>query len=112
MEVASGSHNNESAEPSSSHVLGWMKAIVPHRIINKIAEKANEAKKLGIDDPRRIIHSFKVGLAITLVSLFYYFKPLYEGFGVSAMWAVLTVVVVFEFSVGKLINSPEITINY
>ncbi|KAH9699484.1 Aluminum-activated malate transporter 2 [Citrus sinensis] len=104
MEVASRSHNNESAEPSSSHVLGWMKAIVPHRIINKIAEKAKEAKKLGIDDPRRIIHSFKVGLAITLVSLFYYFKPLYEGFGVSAMWAVLTVVVVFEFSVGATLG--------
>lgn len=111
MEVASQSHNNENAEPSSSHVLGWMKAIILHKVVNKITEKAREAKKLGTDDPRRIIHSFKVGLAITLVSLFYYFKPLYDGFGVSAMWAVLTVVVVSEFSVGKLINSPKLTIS-
>lgn len=57
-------------------------------------------KQLIKDDPRRIIHSFKVGLAIALVSLFYYFDPLYEGFGVNAMWGVLTVVVVFEYSVG------------
>ena len=48
-----------------------------------------------------MIHSLKVGLALTLVSLFYYFKPLYDGFGFSTMWAVLTVVVVFEFSKGK-----------
>ncbi|KAJ0084054.1 hypothetical protein Patl1_30309 [Pistacia atlantica] len=61
-------------------------------------------KKLGQDDPRRITHSLKVGLAITLVSLFYYFEPLYSGFGVSAMWAVLTVVVVFEFSVGATLG--------
>jgi hypothetical protein len=59
-------------------------------------------KKLGKDDPRRVIHSLKVALAITLVSTFYYFKPLYDSFGSSAMWAVITVIVVSEFSVGKL----------
>lgn len=67
----------------------------------KVVEFSRKLKKLGQDDPRRIIHSFKVGLAITLVSLFYYFKPLYDGFDVAAIWAVLSVVVVFEFSVGK-----------
>ncbi|KAK8489053.1 hypothetical protein V6N13_094696 [Hibiscus sabdariffa] len=63
-------------------------------------EIARKTKNLGQDDPRRIVHSLKVGLAITLVSLFYYFEPLYDGFGDSAMWAVLTVVLVFEFFVG------------
>ncbi|GAB4859849.1 hypothetical protein Ancab_011329 [Ancistrocladus abbreviatus] len=47
-----------------------------------------------------MVHSMKVGLAITLVSLFYYFEPLHEGFRVSGIWVVLTVVVVFEYSVG------------
>lgn len=69
----------------------------------KVIELFRKTKKLAKDDPRRIVHSLKVGLAITLVSLFYYFEPLYDGLGASAMWAVLTVVVVFEFSVGKYI---------
>ncbi|KAI3472083.1 hypothetical protein Pfo_029119 [Paulownia fortunei] len=59
-------------------------------------------KKIGEDDPRRILHAIKVGLALTLVSLFYYYRPLYNGFGQAGMWAVLTVVVVFEFTVGNL----------
>ncbi|XP_008450296.2 aluminum-activated malate transporter 2-like [Cucumis melo] len=66
----------------------------------KVIELFKKTKKLAKDDPRRIVHSLKVGLAITLVSLFYYFEPLYDGLGASAMWAILTVVVVFEFSVG------------
>lgn len=58
--------------------------------------------QLGVDDPRKVIHAFKVGLALALVTLFYYTRPLYEGFGGTAMWAVMTVVVVFEYTVGKI----------
>lgn len=68
----------------------------------KLVQVAKNAQKQGQDDPRKIIHSLKVGLALTLISMFYYFRPLYDSFGVSGMWAVLTVVVVFEFTVGKL----------
>ncbi|KAL2932694.1 Aluminum-activated malate transporter 2 [Bienertia sinuspersici] len=75
---------------------------LPKRMKENIVDFAIEAKKLGQDDPRRIYHALKVGLAITVVSLFYYFQPLYDGFGVSAMWAVITVVVIFEFTVGFL----------
>lgn len=81
----------------------WFTAL-PGKFLSKTIETAKKARKLGQEDPRRIIHSCKVGLAITLVSLFYYFEPLYDGFGVSAMWAVLTVVVVFEFSVGATLG--------
>ena len=77
---------------------------LPRRFMNKMVDFALAVKNLGQEDPRRIVHAFKVGLAITIVSLFYYYQPLYNGFGVSAMWAVLTVVVVFEFSVGKLLD--------
>lgn len=73
---------------------------LPGKVMAKLVEFAKKTERLGREDPRRIIHSLKVGLAIALVSLFYYFEPLYKGFGISAMWAVLTVVVVFEFSVG------------
>ncbi|KAK9279929.1 hypothetical protein L1049_013613 [Liquidambar formosana] len=74
-------------------------------LIAKVVEFARKTKKLGQDDPRRVIHSLKVGLALTLVSLFFYFQPLYNSFGVNAIWAVMTVVVVFEFSVGKFLSS-------
>ncbi|POO01346.1 Aluminum-activated malate transporter [Trema orientale] len=74
------------------------------KLWGKVVQLSLKLKKLGEEDPRRIVHSFKVGLAITLVSLFYYFKPLYDGFGVAAMWAVLTVVVIFEFSVGATLG--------
>ncbi|KNA25977.1 hypothetical protein SOVF_001550 [Spinacia oleracea] len=60
--------------------------------------------KIGQDDPRRVIHSMKVGLAVTLVSLFYYFRSIYQDLGTTALWAVLTVVVVFEFSVGATLG--------
>ncbi|RZC78532.1 hypothetical protein C5167_002727 [Papaver somniferum] len=81
----------------------WIKAL-PLRALNNVAEFGNKVKKLGKDDPRRVTHSIKVGLALSLVSLLYYFRPLYGGFGVSTMWAVLTVVVVFEFSVGATLG--------
>lgn len=72
----------------------------PTKLKNKAMEVAMRIKKLGQDDPRRIIHSIKVGVALTLVSLFYYWRPLYDGFGASGIWAVITVVVIFEFTVG------------
>ncbi|KAJ8620334.1 hypothetical protein MRB53_028863 [Persea americana] len=70
------------------------------QLVENVARVPKKVKKIGKDDPRRIFHSLKVGLALTLVSMFYYLRPLYDGFGVNAMWAVLTVVVVFEYTVG------------
>ncbi|KAF8379109.1 hypothetical protein HHK36_028538 [Tetracentron sinense] len=58
------------------------------------------AWKIGREDPRRVIHSVKVGLSLTLVSLLYLTDPLFQGFGNNAMWAVMTVVVVLEFTAG------------
>lgn len=57
--------------------------------------------RLGADDPRKLIHGVKVGIALALVSFYYYTQPLYDGVGDAAMWAVMTVVVTFEFTVGK-----------
>jgi hypothetical protein len=58
--------------------------------------------KVGHDDPRRVIHSLKVGLSLTLVSLLYLMEPLFNGIGLgqNAIWAVMTVVVVLEFTAG------------
>ncbi|XP_057512530.1 aluminum-activated malate transporter 8-like [Actinidia eriantha] len=94
-------NESKTQEKTGFITRGWdrFKAL-PGNIKSKAVEIAKKTKKIGKDDPRRITHSLKVALALTLVSLFYYFKPLYDGFGSSSMWAVLTVVVVFEFTVG------------
>ncbi|XP_020531337.1 aluminum-activated malate transporter 10 isoform X2 [Amborella trichopoda] len=76
-------------------VLGWKMEV--EELIQRIC-------KIGKEDPRKVAHCFKVGLALTLVSLFYYMRPLYEGVGGNAMWAVMTVVVVFESSVGATLG--------
>lgn len=65
-----------------------------------VVDFVNKIKKLGKDDPRRIMHSFKVALAITLVSMVYYLRPLYKGIGDTGIWAIMTVVVVFEYTAG------------
>ncbi|KAL8119493.1 aluminum-activated malate transporter 12-like [Apium graveolens] len=56
--------------------------------------------RVGKEDPRRVIHSLKVGLSLTLVSLLYLMEPLFKGIGSNAIWAVMTVVVVLEFTAG------------
>ncbi|XP_073290678.1 aluminum-activated malate transporter 2-like isoform X2 [Primulina huaijiensis] len=96
---------SENTEKVSVCLSGWLwiKGIVA-KMMAKIDEIAKQTEKMAKDDPRKLIHSLKVGIALTLVSLFYYFQPLYSNFGVSAMWAVMTVVVVFEFSVGATLG--------
>ncbi|MED6131716.1 hypothetical protein PIB30_012420 [Stylosanthes scabra] len=51
-----------------------------------------------------MIHSIKVGISLVLVSLLYLLDPLYEQVGENAMWAIMTVVVIFEFSAGATLS--------
>ncbi|KAF8394434.1 hypothetical protein HHK36_020642 [Tetracentron sinense] len=57
-----------------------------------------------IHDYRNLIHSIKVGIALVLVSLLYLSDPLYARFGENAMWAIMTVVVIFEFFAGATLS--------
>ncbi|PKA47830.1 Aluminum-activated malate transporter 10 [Apostasia shenzhenica] len=57
----------------------------------------------GKSDPRKGIHALKTALALTLVSIFYYVRPLYQGVAGSSMLSITTVAVVFEFDVGGTI---------
>ncbi|WOL13116.1 hypothetical protein Cni_G21885 [Canna indica] len=82
-----------------SSVAAWMRCLISN-LRSKVSKFARRVWKIGADDPRKVIHCMKVGLALALVSVFYYTRPLYEGVGGTAMWAVMTVVVVFEFTVG------------
>ena len=60
-------------------------------------------KKSNRHDMRKVIHSIKVGVALVLVSLLYLIHPIYKTVGEDAMWAIMTVVVMFEFSAGSYI---------
>jgi hypothetical protein len=69
--------------------------------LEKIARKV---WKVGKDDPRRVIHAMKVGFALSVVSMFYLMDPLFKGVGDTAIWAIMTVVVVFEFTAGATLS--------
>ncbi|KAK1257675.1 Aluminum-activated malate transporter 10 [Acorus gramineus] len=67
---------------------------------SKATKFFKRAWKTGMDEPKKFIHCLKVGMCLSIVSLFYYTRPLYDGVGGNAMWAVMTVVVVLEYTVG------------
>lgn len=59
-----------------------------------------KAGKSLTKDWRRVTHSAKVGLALALVSLCVLLQDVFDKLGHNALWAILTVVVIFEYSVG------------
>ncbi|KAL9245429.1 hypothetical protein vseg_019087 [Gypsophila vaccaria] len=71
--------------------------------LKKIWRFLAESWKIGVAEPKKFVHCLRVGFALCVVSLFYYMRPLYDGVGGNAMWAVMTVVVVFEYTVGATI---------
>lgn len=98
---------SERLEPETGAILRawtWLKRLMVGGFILKICKFLEKAWNLAVDEPKKVIHGLKVGLAISLVSLFYYMRPLYDGVGGNAMWAVMTVVVVFESSVGATLG--------
>lgn len=101
IKVADGSSKTLAPEAgiASRIFLGLMGLIAC--LVQKLSKFLKKFWDLGRNDPRKVIHCLKVGAALTVVSLFYYMKPLYEGVGGNAMWAVMTVVVVFENTVGE-----------
>ncbi|KAM1675360.1 hypothetical protein FF1_040895 [Malus domestica] len=100
INVADGTNN--ASVPESGLVdkaLLGLKGMVGGLVL-KVWRFLVKAWKLGVDEPRKAIHALKVGLAISVVLLFYYMRSLYEGVGGNAVWADMTVVVVFESTVG------------
>ncbi|KAL0312514.1 UNVERIFIED_CONTAM: Aluminum-activated malate transporter 9 [Sesamum radiatum] len=56
------------------------------------------------EDSNRVIFSLKVGLAVLLVSLLILCQTPYRVFGANIIWSILTVAIMFEYTVGATFN--------
>ncbi|CAN1271094.1 Aluminum-activated malate transporter 13 [Linum perenne] len=69
------------------------------------AENDGGGGGVGMKVVRKWVHSAKVGVAVVVVSLLYFLDPLYKEVGDdNAIWAIMTVVVIFEFHAGATVS--------
>ncbi|XP_050371905.1 aluminum-activated malate transporter 9-like [Argentina anserina] len=67
-----------------------------------VLEFAPKALEMGRSDPRKVIFGMKMGLALSIVSLLIFLKKSFHDIDIGqySIWAILTVIVMFEFSIG------------
>lgn len=76
------------------------------RFYNDFYEFAKKSLEMGQSDPRKIIFAIKMGLALSVSSVLIFWEDLSTDMGQYSIWAILTVIVMFEFSIGALIWLP------
>ncbi|KAF5800712.1 putative aluminum-activated malate transporter [Helianthus annuus] len=82
----------------------YLKMILSNMLKKKlttIVDFAVTIKKTWVDDPRTSTHSLKAVLSVTLISMVYYIRPLYKGLGDAGICAIVTVIGVFDYTVGE-----------
>ncbi|KAK4281154.1 hypothetical protein QN277_012679 [Acacia crassicarpa] len=76
-------------------------SLVP--VSSYLRDKKNSDQNTN-NNNKKVIHSIKVGISLLLVSLLYLLDALYNQVGDNAMWAIMTVVVIFELYAGATLG--------
>lgn len=87
--------------PTKSWHHQLFEKILRSGLISRIISLFKMIWRFGTEDPRKILHGMKVGLSLVLVSLFLFVTPLFKSSGEEAVWAIMTVLLVTEFTAGE-----------
>jgi len=83
----------EQIKKSQGAELGLSSSSTSRKWVQDVWEFAKE-------DTNRVTFALKVGLAVLLVSLLILFRAPFEVFGTNIIWSILTVAIMFEYTVG------------